>query len=63
MKVFNWTLEDCSEKERAAEFASKQVIQNLLSRYAKQFSGQNFFWLYNRSKRIWSVRRYSKTFY
>ena len=36
------TLEDCSEKERAAEFASKQVIQNLLSRYAKQFSGQNF---------------------
>ena len=36
------TLEDCSEKERAAEFASKQVIQNLLSRYAKQFSGKSF---------------------
>ena len=36
------TLEDCSEKERAAEFASKQVIQNLLCRYAKQFSGKSF---------------------
>ena len=35
-------LEDCSEKERAAEFASKQVIQNLLCRYAKQFSGKSF---------------------
>ena len=29
-------------KERAAEFASKQVIQNLLCRYAKQFSGKSF---------------------
>jgi ribonuclease R len=36
------TLEDCSIKERSAEFASKQVIQNLICNYVKQFSGKNF---------------------
>ena len=46
-KEFNFdglqlTLEDCSIKERSAEFASKQVIQNLICNYVKQFSGKNF---------------------
>ena len=46
-KEFNFdglqlTLEDCSIKEKSAEFASKQVIQNLICNYVKQFSGKNF---------------------
>ena len=46
-KEFNFdglqlTLEDCSIKEKSAEFASKQVIQNLVCNYVKQFSGKNF---------------------
>ncbi len=36
------TLEDCSIKEKSAEFASKQVIQNLICTYVKEFSGKNF---------------------
>ena len=35
-------LEYCSKKERDAEFASKQVIQNLLCEYANNFRGKNF---------------------
>jgi Exoribonuclease R len=35
-------LEYCSQKERDAEFASKQVIQNLLCEYANNFRGKNF---------------------
>ena len=35
-------LEYCSKKERDAEFASKQVIQNLLCEYANKFRGKNF---------------------
>lgn len=36
------TLEDCSIKEKSAEYASKQVIQNLICNYVKQFTGKNF---------------------
>jgi len=36
------TLEYCSQKERDAEFASKQVIQNLLCEHANNFKGKNF---------------------
>ena len=32
----------CSERERSAEFASKQVLQNLLCEHAKKFSGHRF---------------------
>ncbi len=35
-------LEYCSQKERDAEFASKQVIQSLLCEYANNFRGKNF---------------------
>ena len=35
-------LEHCSQKERDAEFASKQVIQNLICEYSKKFIGQKF---------------------
>jgi len=35
-------LKYCSQKERDAEFASKQVIQNLLCEYANNFKGKNF---------------------
>jgi len=35
-------LEYCSKKERDAEFASKQVMQNLLCEYANNFRGKNF---------------------
>ena len=35
-------LEYCSAQEKSAEFASKQVIQNLLCEYAANFKGKSF---------------------
>ena len=35
-------LEHCSQKEKDAEFASKQVIQNLICEHCKQFRGQKY---------------------
>ncbi|MBR79134.1 MAG: hypothetical protein CMP02_06555 [Woeseiaceae bacterium] len=35
-------LDYCSQKEKDAEFASKQVIQNLLCEYVKNFRNKNF---------------------
>jgi len=35
-------LEECSEKEKLAEYASKQVVQNLICQHVKQFIGKSF---------------------
>ena len=35
-------LEHCSQKEKDAEFAAKQVIQNLICEHCKQFRGQKY---------------------